>query len=180
MYNSHNSVVINAQSSPFWADLLCMQKGLVPSNNKLDSLSSGCNGIVWGLPSVMRYMMNSVRPVHADNNACRVLCPHFLLIQAMYIVYLLVSCVCFCFLFAHWAFSCGNSSMYMCFEPNPVSLAYISVRAKTWSVLLYEAATHHRPCWCCTAGRPQWLLLLGLSPGRSSPMLWALPQSLSC
>lgn len=32
------------------------------------------------------------------------------------------------------------------FETPPVSLAYIPVRAKTWSVLLYEAATHHRPC----------------------------------
>lgn len=33
-----------------------------------------------------------------------------------------------------------------CFETPPVFLAYISVRAKTWSVLLCEAATHHRPC----------------------------------
>lgn len=36
--------------------------------------------------------------------------------------------------------------MHICFETKPVFLAYISVRTKTWSVLLYEAATHHRPC----------------------------------
>ena len=77
-------------------------------------------------------------------------------------------------------FCCTAPFLCSCvfFETCPlVSLACISVRAKTWSLLLYEAAsTHHRPCWCCTAGRKEWLLLLAVPPRGSGALLWALPQ----
>ncbi len=67
-------------------------------------------------------------------------------------------------------------------KPQPsVSLARIPVRTKTWSLLLCEAArTHHRPCWCCTAGRAEWLLLLGVPPRGPGALLWALPARLPC
>lgn len=74
----------------------------------------------------------------------------------------------------HCTFLCSCVFFETC---PPVSLACISVRAKTWSLLLYEAAsTHHRPCWCCTAGRQEWLLLLAVPPRGPGALLWALPQ----
>ena len=58
-----------------------------------------------------------------------------------------------------------------------LSFARIAVRTKTWSLLLCEAAsTHLRPCWCCTAGRQEWLLLLAVPPRGPGALLWALPQ----
>ena len=80
-----------------------------------------------------------------------------------------------------WCFACllGFSNLWPDFDLPQlcVSFACIPVRTKTWSLLLCEAAsTHHRPCWCCTAGRQEWFLLLAVPPRGSGALLWALPQ----
>lgn len=60
-----------------------------------------------------------------------------------------------------------------------VSLACISAWAKTWSLLLCQAAcTHRRPCWCCATGWKERLLLLDVPSWRPGALLWALPTCL--
>ena len=61
-------------------------------------------------------------------------------------------------------------------KPAPLFLlTRIPVRAKARPLLLCQAAsTHHRPCWCCTAGRQERLLLLAVPPRGSGALLWAL------
>lgn len=87
-------------------------------------------------------------------------------------------CISLCVLL-HCTFLCLFSACVL--KPAPCFSCRISVRAKTWSLLLCEAAiTHHRPCWCCTAGRQEWLLLLAVPPRGPGALLWALPEGVPC